>query len=146
MYLHHWKFVHFFSCNYIAGVLEFGARKIIFLNSTLKISIFLWTCSTVKLVYRYSPTCFVSSGSRGGGAPGCLGPPIIFRLNWGPKGENIFFGDCHPHPTPPLLISRSGSNTVCLFSIHFSMLLTNFILNNFQYFAVPQQGASQLNF
>ena len=26
------------------------------------------------------------------------------------------------------------------------MLLTNFILNNFQYFAVPQQGASQLNF
>ena len=38
------------------------------------------------------------------------------------------------------------SYVFCLGNIHFSMLLTKFILNNFQYFAFPLQGASQLHF
>ena len=49
-----------------------------------------------------------------GRGPGGSASPIYFRLNWGPKGKKIFFGDHAPPPPPPLppsLISRSVSNT-----------------------------------
>ena len=34
-------------------------------------------------------------GTSGGPAPP---PPLIFRRDWGPKGQTIFFGDCPPPP------------------------------------------------
>ena len=37
------------------------------------------------------------------------GPPLIFRPNWGLKGLKTFFW--RPPPSPPPLISRSGSGT-----------------------------------
>ena len=38
--------------------------------------------------------------------------PLIFRPNWGPKGQKNFFGDrTPPPPPPPPVISRSGSGT-----------------------------------
>ena len=40
--------------------------------------------------------------------PGEGPAPLFFRPNWGQKGEKKFFGD---RPTPPPLISRSGSGT-----------------------------------
>ena len=54
-----------------------------------------------------------SDGSRGG-AMGACPPPLILRPNWGPKGRNIFFGDCPPYlrvwmtTTPPLPPSSEG--------------------------------------
>ena len=43
---------------------------------------------------------------------GLAPPPLIFRPNWGPKGEKKFFGDCTPPPPPPPPpMSRCGSGT-----------------------------------
>ena len=33
--------------------------------------------------------------------PGGPGAPLIFRLNWGPKGRKNLFGDRRPPPPPP---------------------------------------------
>ena len=41
-----------------------------------------------------------SGGSRGGTGGGGGGLPLIFRSNWGPKGQQNFFWD---HPPPPYL-------------------------------------------
>ena len=61
-----------------------------------------------------------------GRGPGSRRPPLIFGLNWGPKGRKKFFGRPGPplskglDDRPPSFISRSGSGTeVHIVLIHF---------------------------
>ena len=85
-------------------------------------------------------------GGGGGGGPrppappppGGLGPPLIFRPNWGPKGRNNFFRrpglpPGWPLPPSPTLISRSRRGTVLFFNKFFLLFLPSALQIRFRY-------------
>ena len=67
----------------------------------------LTTCTTCNMIY-----CTRTVADPGEGPSPT--PPLIFRPNWGSKGQKTFFLETGLSPTPtlpPPVISRSGSST-----------------------------------